>query len=332
MNISSHYPRDLTNLLVQAIPALCNSKNDILGFFRYAEVEEEMLRDIAANLVLVQRVISKYEITRLVLDRLNQAGQAALGQRRQILKQIIEFNQYHALNAANRQIARNLVGEVQAMVHVKDNRTREQQEKDRIREIHIASQEAKLTELNRQKNSFATIKRELNGVFGITDQIRRGRALEAAFNSLFKASEIIVKEPITLYAGERPDEPGLMEGVIVLDDHPYLIEIKWHSHPLCRADISQNLVNLFSREATRGFFFSNTGYTFDAIELCKLALGDRKVALCTLEEIVLLLEQEQDFAALLKEKMRQAVVNRNPFWQSNGYLQASGEAGPVRFR
>ncbi len=278
-----------------------------------------MLKDIAANLVLVQRVISKYEITRLVLDRLNQSGEAALSQRRLILKQIVEFNQYLSLNAANRQIARNLVGEVQALVHVKDNRTREQQERDRIREIHIATQEAKLSELNRQKNSFASIKRELNGIFGLTDPIKRGRAIESVFNSLFKASEISIKEPITLYAGDEPDQPGPIEGVIVLDDHPYLIEIKWHSHPLCRADISQNLVNLFSREASRGFFISNTGYTYDAIELCKLALADRQVALCTFEEIVLMLEQEDDFAGLLSEKMRQAIVNRNPFCQSNGY-------------
>jgi len=63
------------------------------------------------------------------------------------------------------------------------------------------------------------------------------------------------------------------------------------------------------------FLISASGYTGPAIEQCREALREKVIILCTLEEIVLLLEQEKELRQFLKEKIQAAIIHKNPFFQ-----------------
>lgn len=83
---SYHYPPEVLNLLVDTIPLLCRSKNDVLLFFRGAGVGEDLFSDISKQLTLDRTSINKYEIVRTVLQRVNEKGDSALQTRREIIK------------------------------------------------------------------------------------------------------------------------------------------------------------------------------------------------------------------------------------------------------
>jgi hypothetical protein len=70
-DITFHYPPELFNLLVDTIPALNKSKRDVLIFFRGAGVPEDLLKDLAHRVEADPQGISKAEIARTVLERLN---------------------------------------------------------------------------------------------------------------------------------------------------------------------------------------------------------------------------------------------------------------------
>ena len=74
-DITFHYPPELFNLLVDAIPALCRSKDDVLLFFRGAGVPSELTSDFAQRLKIAKAEIRKHEIARGVLERLNARGE-----------------------------------------------------------------------------------------------------------------------------------------------------------------------------------------------------------------------------------------------------------------
>lgn len=46
MDIVFHYPPELFQLLVQVVPLLCRSKDDVLLFFKGAGVESSLLDDL----------------------------------------------------------------------------------------------------------------------------------------------------------------------------------------------------------------------------------------------------------------------------------------------
>src|ERR1700757_669858 len=89
-----HYPPDLLNSLADAIALLVRSKEAVVQFFRSAGVPSEML---GPWLVRVQRDrdnVRKTEITRDVLSRINEAGDSGLTVRREIVKRVVEWEDY----------------------------------------------------------------------------------------------------------------------------------------------------------------------------------------------------------------------------------------------
>ena len=54
-DITFHYPPELFNLLVDAIPALNKSKKDVVLFFRGAGVPEDLLKDLAQRVQPIRR-------------------------------------------------------------------------------------------------------------------------------------------------------------------------------------------------------------------------------------------------------------------------------------
>src|SRR4051812_40858802 len=90
------YPPDLFNLLEKTIPLLCPKKNDVLLFFRGAGVSDSMTKDLADRLKITPKEINKYEIARVTLERLNARGDRTLRERREVLRRVVEFENYES--------------------------------------------------------------------------------------------------------------------------------------------------------------------------------------------------------------------------------------------
>jgi len=127
---SYHYPPEVLNLLVDTIPLLCRSKNDVLLFFRGAGVGEDLFSDISKQLTLDRKSINKYEIVRTVLQRVNEKGDSALQTRREIIKRVAEFEDFSTCWPNDQLKAKGLAGELRRVVNVKDSFTRMAQERE----------------------------------------------------------------------------------------------------------------------------------------------------------------------------------------------------------
>ena len=89
-----HFHPELLDLLIQTIPLLVRSKRDVVLFFRGAGVPASLTDDISQRLNIEPDRVNKFEIARTVLARLNDADAEMLGQRREIIKRICEFEAY----------------------------------------------------------------------------------------------------------------------------------------------------------------------------------------------------------------------------------------------
>jgi restriction system protein len=76
MDTIFHYPLELMSLLINAIPRICRTKNDVLLFFKGAGVDSALTNDLAIQLKKDKDSIKKYDIARTVLSRLNEKGDA----------------------------------------------------------------------------------------------------------------------------------------------------------------------------------------------------------------------------------------------------------------
>ena len=130
LDITYHYPPELLQLLIDTIPKLCRSKRDLILFFRGAGVPERHLGDLEETVARDRESISKYEIVRTILQRLNEFGERALRERREILKRVVEFEDFSTCWDNDRLQAKGLVSEIRKVVNVKDSFTRMRQERD----------------------------------------------------------------------------------------------------------------------------------------------------------------------------------------------------------
>lgn len=91
MDAAFHYPSELILLLVDTIPRLCRGKKDVLLFFRSAGVPDSYTSDIELQLRADRDSVKKNDMVRTVLQRLNENGEKALRERREVVKRIVEW-------------------------------------------------------------------------------------------------------------------------------------------------------------------------------------------------------------------------------------------------
>jgi hypothetical protein len=314
MDESYHYPPDLLNLLIDTIPLLSRSKNDVLVFFRGAGVTESMFSDLSTRVRTDRTNVNKFEITRSILQRVNEQGDSALRCRREIIKRVVEFEDFSTCWASDQLKAKGLVSEIRHVVNVKDSFTRISQERAREREAKVAAAREKTAKVLERNERLEAIKKDLYGLFAmISEPQKRGKHLEKVLNELFRAHDILVKED---FRRRSPDGPHIIEqidGVVVLDGNIYFVEMKWVSEPVGVALVAPHLVRLFGRAEARGIFISSDGYTDTAIAQCKEALTQKVIILSTLQEIVFCLDRGDDFSDFLRKKISEVVLTKNPF-------------------
>lgn len=315
MDITYHYPPELFQLLVDTIPRLCRSKDDVLLFFRGAGVSSRHSADAASRVSHDRAGINKFEIVRLILKSLNEAGEATLRERREVLRRVVEFEDFSTCWENDRLAAQGRVAEIRRVINVKDSFTRMNQERERERARQADEHLRKAQELEAQSKEREAIERDLALLVASSNPRARGLKLERVITRLFRAFGILIREPF-----ERTGEQGegvleQIDGVVELDGAIYLVEIKWLSRTVSVEDVSRHLVRVYHRGTARGVFVSATDFSASALKTCTEALQQTVVFLTTLEEIFRLLREKRDLAEFLRRKVRAAVVDKTPFLQ-----------------
>ncbi|MBG0785805.1 MAG: restriction endonuclease [Anaerolineaceae bacterium] len=314
MNTTFHYPPELFSLLVDTIPLLCRSKQDVLLFFQGAGVKKEVLNDLWDRIDTDPNNINKYEIARITLTRINELGDATLAERREILRRVTEFEDFSICWPNDQYKAKGLVYDIRQVVNVKDSFTRMNIEREKESKIHQTEQNEKIRKIQQKKANIEKIKHDLYSLFSIPEDQsqKRGKSLEGVLNRLFNANDILVREAFELVGNAGEGIIEQIDGAIEIDGYIYLVEMKWWKSPLGVQEVSQHLVRIFSRSHAGGIIISKSGFTDPAITTCKEALAKKIIVLCELEELVNLLEREGSLKDLLKAKINVAVMEKKP--------------------
>jgi len=269
MDITFHYPPELLNLLIDVIPLLNRSKQDVFLFFQGAGVSDALMATPFQQWKVNKQGITKYEITRLVLKKLNEKGETCLRERREVLKRVVEFDNFSVCWETDRLKAKGLLADVREVVNIKDSFTRMSLERERERQEKTRNDQAQKTLLLRKQEMIENIKKELYQLFSERNPQKRGKDFEGVMNRLFKAFEISIREAFTL-AGDSGE--GILEqidGVVEIDGHIYFVEMKWWESPLGVPEVSQHLVRVYQRAEGRAIIISASDFTGPAVNICK---------------------------------------------------------------
>lgn len=307
-----HYPPELFEHLVQALPRLFRSKKALLSFFQGAGTNDNYLEDLNRIVASDRDSITKYEIARTILERLNQHGDMELTTRREIIKRVVEFESFDNCFPEDVMKAKGYVSEIKKIVNVKDSFTRMVMERDKERQIHIEKSKQEAASIAKQNADYDKLKQELFSLFSTNNPQDRGLKLEKILNDLFKLAGIGIKESFRVTA----EEVGVYEqidGAVEFDGTIYLVEMKWTKTPIDTGDVSTHMVRIFGRDSAKGIYISYAGYTKAAIQECKDQLSHIILTLCTIEELVHLLETRGDIKQFLKTKIENTILHKNPF-------------------
>ena len=312
-----HYPPELFNLLVDVIPLLNRSKIDVLLFFRGAGVPGSLVKDLHDRLSQDRQSVRKYEITRTVLERLNSRGDAAIRERREIVRRVVQFENFEICWPDDQLKARGLVASVRDVVNRRDSFTRMNREREYERRLRRSVIEKEDEKKRNRIMKIAAAKKRLYDLFHSSDTPQsRGTQLEDAINHLFAAYDILIQESFRIV---RPDASvEQIDGAIEFDGNTYLVEMKWHHKKVGKPLISQHLVRIMNRADARGMFISASGYTSDAIAVCREFLQHRTIVLVHLEEVVFLLDRQGELSEFLRSKVRAAQVQKEPYLRWDG--------------
>jgi len=315
-DITFHYPPELFNLLVDLVPLLNRSKQDVLVFFRGAGVAHAMTADIAAQLRSTPRDVNKYQMVRTVLERLNAKGESTLRERREVLRRVVNFANFDSCWPDDQLKAKGLLASIREVVHQKDAFTRMNNAREEERQARLAGTQRIAAEKRERNSRIEYAKQGLYGLFGTSATAQeRGKLLEIAVNNLFQAYGVLVHKAFHLVGDAGEGIVEQIDGVIELGGTLYFVEMKWYRDPVGKPEISEHLVRLMSRAEVRGIFISASDFTEPAIHTVREFLQHKVLVLSTLQEIVRLLEQQDDLAEFFTKKVQAAQIHKNPYFR-----------------
>jgi hypothetical protein len=311
---SFHYSPEIVQLLINTIPLLCRSKKDVILFFQGAGVEST---DLAEMAVIVQNdpdSINKFEIARNLITKINTRGDSGLKVRREIIKRVVEFESFENCWEKDQYKAKGLVTSIREAVNKKDAFTRMKQERDAERSERVAQQQIERSLAAEKRKKLEAINQRLSALFMMDDKPQeRGKLLEGVLNDLFRAYGILVREDFRRKAPDTAVVVEQIDGVIELDGTIHLVEMKWLNTAIGIGEFSPHLSRLFMRANANGIFIATNGYASSVLSECRTALSHKTLFLCSLHEIILLLQRKDDLIAFLKRKSQAAIVDKEPF-------------------
>ena len=283
--------------------------------FKGAAVEGRLLSGVTRKVNEDKASITKYEIVRTVLEKLNEKGDATLAARREVLRRIVEFEDFSTCWPDDRLKAQGMVAQIRQVVNVKDSFTRMRDEREHEQRERRTQQAERQRQEQQRREVMAAVRADLFALFGEQNPHRRGKKLEGVLNRLFDAGGILIRKAFAVTGSDGEGIVEQIDGVVEIDGEVYLVEMKWWNEPLGVETVSQHLVRVFNRGQARGIFISASGYTEPAVKTCRESLRRIVVVFCNLQEIVMLIEKEEDLKTVLKEKIRAAIVHKNPFYE-----------------
>jgi len=316
-----HFPPDVFEAVVNAVPLLVRGKRDVLTFFQGCGVSRSYL-DTLEPWTRRDSGQSKYHITRAILIHMNELGDAGLAQRRQLIKRVSEFENFTACWPDDQLKAKGAVAAIAELVNKKDAFTRLQEEREREQRDHRAARRAESERVATARSRREQVKTDLYRLFSETDPHRRGKALEGVLNGLFQAHDILVREAFVVTGDNGEGVIEQIDGAVEIDGRIYLVEMKWWDKLLGRAEVSPHLVSVYSRGEAGGIFISNSGYHDSAVAEYKTALTQRTVILVELQEIITLLEQDLPLLDLIRPKLQAATLSKQPLTYPLGRLSS----------
>jgi len=254
-------------------------------------------------------------MTREILKSLNEGGDPLIAPRREVIKRVSEFEDFSSCWENDKMKAEVSVYKVREIVNRKDSFTRMNIERERERLERQQAHKKTMEERQRVAAERETIRKDLNALFAEQNAWKRGKALETVLNRLFASYGILIRETFTVKGDPGQGIVEQIDGAVEIDGHVYLVEIKWWSEPIGRAELAPHLVSVYSRADARGMFISCSGFAEGALSDAKTALVQRVYLLAELEEIVHLLEQNRDVKQWVLEKVRAAQTTREPLFK-----------------
>jgi restriction system protein len=240
--------------------------------------------------------------------------EAARAACRRVIKRVVEWEDYSTCWENEQLKAQGLVAKVRAAVNAKDSFTRMNEAREMERQKHQQQYEREMEQKRKKRQEMLEARDALNAVFAIANPWKRGKALEKVLNRLFRFLGVLVREDFKLVGDEGEGIVEQIDGVIELDGHLYLVEMKWEKDALDVIAVSRHLSRLFVRDdAMRGIVIAANGYGGAAIAECKKAITKRVIVLLDLHVFVRTLETEGDLLAVLRKVTNDARIQQNPY-------------------
>ena len=314
-----HYPADVFNLLVDTIPLLCKAKKDVMLFLEGAGIHRDDLASMWLKVRTDRNSVGKYDIVRDVLQKANKRGDSGLAARREVVKRVVEFEEFSTCWPADVYKAKSNVGDLRKVVHAKDAFTRMKQERDTAHEENVSRARAEKAAIMAKRKKIEEIRDRLNALFAMdAEPQKRGKLLEGVLNDLFRAYGIHIKEDFKRIDPMDGSVVEQIDGVIELDNQLYLVEMKWLKSPVGVNELAPHMVRLFSRADARGIFISTSEYTAPVINECTNHLNNKTMILSSVKEFVMLLMSERDLVTMLRQKVNAALIDKKVFHEVLG--------------
>jgi restriction endonuclease Mrr len=306
-----HFPPELMTLLVDCIPRLCKSKQNVIDFFKNSGTPQILLKDVQAQVKRDRSSLNKFEMTRRILGPLNETEtDLALKARRTLLHRITTYDDFSSCWENNRMEARGLVASIRELVNVKDtfSRVKQQQRQERIHRNEVKIEKRKTAE-----TAFQLLVEDLKPLYKSTDPKKRGKDFEGWLNRMFKAYGIDVREPFERRSSETGSILEQIDGVIVIDGDLILVEAKWTQDKTGKPDVSSHFCRVFARTDVKGLMVSTSGFTEAAAELCRDFINKKTMVLVDFFDIVRILDTRGDLGTFLRERIHTAALDKKPY-------------------
>ena len=299
-----HFTPDILKLAVEALSRLNSGKLDVVVWLRSAGVPEGMLQTWEAKIRADRDSVRKVELARDVLCKLNEGGDRYLAQRREVLKRLVETEDFSTCWPEDRLPAQGLVARLREVVNVKDSFTRMALEREREAKQEREKRDAELARAAEKRRQLDEVRRGLAELISSDATAQeRGRQFERLLTRLFELSGIQASEPFRTH-----DEQ--IDGAVYFDSHLYLVEARWWRHRLQYRDVADLYIKLANRpRGTRGLCVSASDFTDGCVRECSSPQLPLAVFV-TLEDIVLSLESGRPLVDLLRRKVEIAGAER----------------------
>lgn len=313
MATSYHFPPDLFNLLVEAIPRINKTKKDLLSFFKNVGTPSNLLSKYFEIIRSNPKLISKKDITREVLERLNSNdSNEYLGIRRKLLQRVIDFTAFNTCYDNDIDVAKARISDIKQLVSLKDSVTKQEQFLAHERQEKIKARQEQLNAISASKTKFESIFNNFNQLFTISNPQIRGKSLEIILNDLFSFFKIGVKEAFCIADEDTGKIYEQIDGVVELNNYLTLVEMKWEKSPIGVDKVSRFMTRIFLRNNVDGIIISCSSFTDTALPVVKEGLAQKSVALVDLQDIYKLLTLKKDLPTYFLSLMREVKLYKNP--------------------